>query len=183
MLLTMLARALGVLALAALTGAPALAQKAHQHGVATLDLSVEPRRVSVWLTTPLDNLVGFERAPRSDAERQRVEAALAALRDAAALWRIDPAAGCTPGEVMLKSAVLGLNAPAPAANPGTKEGHADLEARWDFDCRDGTRTGFVEQGLFEAFARLSRLEVQAVTPRGQMKATLRKPASRIALAR
>ncbi|MBX3636187.1 MAG: DUF2796 domain-containing protein [Rubrivivax sp.] len=181
MRLTVLARALGVLALAALPGAPALANKAHQHGVATLDVSVEPRRVSLWLTTPLDNLVGFEREPRSDAERQRVDAALAALRDAAALWRIDPAAGCTPGEVMIKSAVLGLNAPAPA--PAAKEGHADLEARWDFDCRDGTRTGFVEQGLFEAFARLSRLEVQAVTPRGQMKATLRKPAGRIALAR
>jgi hypothetical protein len=30
---------------------------------------------------------------------------------------------------------------------------------------------------------MGRLEVQAVTPRGQMKVTLRKPAGRIALAR
>lgn len=178
------ARVLGSVVLAAGLAAAlmpaALAHKAHQHGVATLDVSVEARRVSLWLTTPLDNLVGFERAPRTDAERQRVEAALGALRDAAALWRIDPAAGCTPGEVVLTSAVLGLGAPAAAE---AKDGHADLEARWDFDCRDGARTGFVEHGLFGAFARMSRLEVQAVTPRGQMKVTLRKPAGRIALAR
>lgn len=174
------ARVLGVLLLAAAFLPTALAQKAHQHGVATLDVSVEPRRVSLWLATPLDNLVGFERAPRTDAERERVDAAIAALRDAAALWRIDPAAGCTPGEVVLTSAVLGLGAPAAAE---ARDGHAELEARWDFDCRDGTRTGFVEQGLFAAFARMGRLEVQAVTPRGQMKATLRKPSTRIALAR
>jgi hypothetical protein len=178
------ARVLGTAVLAAgLVAAlmpAALAHKAHQHGVATLDVSVEARRVSLWLKTPLDNLVGFERAPRTDAERQRVEAALAALRDAAALWRIDPAAGCTPGEVVLTAAVLGLGAPAAAE---AKDGHADLEARWDFDCRDGARTGFVEHGLFGAFARMGRLEVQAVTPRGQMKVTLRKPAGRIALAR
>jgi len=166
--------------LAALLPAPALAHKAHQHGVATLDLSVEPRRLSVWFTSPLDNLVGFEREPRTDAERQRVDAALAALRDAAALWRIDPAAGCSPAEVVLTAPVLGLGA---AAAPAGKDGHADLEARWDFSCRDGTRAGFVEHGLFAAFARLGRLEVQAVTPRGQMKVVLRKPAGRIALAR
>ena len=117
---------------------------------------------------------------RTDAERQRVDAALAALRDAAALWRIDPAAGCSPAEVVLTAPVLGLGA---AAAPAGKDGHADLEARWDFSCRDGTRAGFVEHGLFAAFARLGRLEVQAVTPRGQMKVVLRKPAGRIALAR
>lgn len=175
-----LVRALSALALAAALLAPAAAHKAHQHGVATLDVSVEPRRISLWLKTPLDNLVGFEREPRTDAERQRVDAAVAALRDAAALWRIDPAAGCTPGEVVLLSAPLGLGGTSAAPAKGE---HADLEARWDFDCRDGTRTGFVEHGLFAAFARLNRLDVQAVTSRGQMKATLRKPAHRIALAR
>jgi hypothetical protein len=171
--------------------APALAHKAHQHGVAKLDVAVEPTRVRFDLATPLDNLVGFERAPRTDAERQRVDTAVAALRDAAALWRIDPAAGCTPGAVTLQAPVLGLDGGAaatavPAATTEAaeaKETHAELEASWTFDCKDAARAGFVEHGLFAAFARMSRIEVQAVTPRGQMKVNLRKPASRIALAR
>ncbi len=160
-------------------GAPAWAHKAHQHGVAELDVAVEPARIVIELRTPLDNLLGFERAPRTDAERQRVDAAVASLRDGATLWVIAAAAGCTLDSVDLKAPVLGLGGEA-AEHKGE---HADLQARWDFACRDAARAGFVEHGLFTAFARLSRLEVQSVTPRGQMKATLRKPANRIALAR
>jgi len=82
--------------------------------------------------------------------------------------------------VELVSAVLKLG--GAVAVPGRGD-HADLEGRFDFDCKNGARAGFVEAGLFEAFPGLSRLEVQAVTPKGQMKVTLRRPASRVALVR
>ena len=157
------------------------AGKAHEHGVARLDIGVEAGRVSVALDMPLDNLVGFERAPRTDAERAAVAAALARLREAAAMFRIDGAAGCTAGKVDLVSAPLGLG-PAPAT-PAKDSGHADLEGSYEFACTAGAKAGFVEVGLFEAFPRLKRLEVQVATPRGQMKATLRRPNARIALAR
>ena len=56
----------------------ALAQgHVHQHGVLKLDIAVESRKLSLQMASPLDNLVGFERAPRNAAERQRVDAALA----------------------------------------------------------------------------------------------------------
>ena len=89
----------------------AWAGKAHQHGVAQLDVAVEPTRVTLELDTPLDNLLGFERAPRTDAERAVVDKALARLRAADGLFRIDGAAGCTLAKVSLVSAVLGLAAP------------------------------------------------------------------------
>ena len=54
----------------AATALPAWAAKAHQHGVARLDVAVEATRVTLYLDTPLDNLLGFERAPRTDAERK-----------------------------------------------------------------------------------------------------------------
>ena len=73
---------------------------------------------------------------------------------------------------------LGDAAAAPAP-----EGHADLEARFDFDCKQGGRAASVEVGLFEAFKRLQRLDLQLATPRGQMKAVLQRPASRVALVR
>lgn len=167
------------LALAAL-GAPVHAARPHEHGVATLDVAVEAGRVSFSLDTPLDNLLGFEHAPRTDAERAKAAAAVARLRDAAALFRIDSAAACTLGKVELVSSALGLG-PAPAA--AGKEGHADLQGQFDFLCTAGNRAGFVELGLFDAFPALKRMDLQLVTPKGQMKVTLRRPQTRVALVR
>jgi hypothetical protein len=171
---------------AALLCAPLAAAPAHEHGVARLDVGVEPRRITLRLDIPLDSLLGFERAPRTDAERQAAAAAVARLRDAATLFRIDAKAGCKPGTVELVSAPLGLGPGARPAEPvpaAARNDHADLEGQFDFDCIAGGQAGFLEIGLFEAFPRLQRIETQIVTPRGQLKATLRRPNARVQLAR
>lgn len=168
-----------VLATSALAGA-AWAAPAHEHGAARLDIAVEPSRITLFLEMPLDNLTGFERAPKSDAERASVDAALARLREAGQMFRIDPAAGCAEGEVTLRAEALGPGAPPAVA---TREGHADLDLQAAFSCPNGARAGFIEIGLFEAFPRLKRLDLQIVTPRGQMKATLRRPQTRVTLVR
>lgn len=154
---------------------------AHEHGVARLDVAVDAARVSILLETPLDNLLGFEHAPRNDAEREKVAAALVRLRASQALFRIDSAAGCVASRVDLQSAPLGLGRAAAGAQ--VKDGHGDMEATFDFNCSQGARAGFLEIGLFEAFPGLQRIELQVVTPRGQLKATLRRPASRVVLVR
>lgn len=43
------------------------AGEAHQHGVARLDIAVDAGRISLQRDSPLDKLLGFERAPRNDA--------------------------------------------------------------------------------------------------------------------
>lgn len=158
--------------------AGALAHKAHEHGIAKLDVGFDRGRLTVTLDTPLDNLVGFERAPRTDAERKATDAAVATLRDAGAMFRVDPAAQCTPRPVEITSAPLKLGTGGQQA----AEGHADLEAVYEFDC-PGAVPGFVEVGLFDAFRRMSRIDVQSATPKGQRKATLKRPAKRVDLAR
>jgi len=162
--------------LLALTAAQAASP--HEHGVARLDVAVDAGRVSIELDTPLDNLLGFERAPRSDAERDKVNAMLARLRAGDTLFRIDPAAGCKLSKVDLVSPPLGLG--KEAAAPGE---HGDLNGSFEFLCTNGARAGFLEVGLFEAFPGLKRIDLQVATPKGQIKAVLRKPASRVALVR
>lgn len=157
------------------------AGKAHVHGAARLDIAVEPTRITLFLETPLENLLGFERAPRTDAERAAADAMLARLRAFDGLLRVDGAAGCKPGAVRIDAPALAQ--PGGAAPDKDKDGHADLEAQFEFVCAAGTRAGFVEVGLFDAFPRLSRLELQLAGPRGQLKATLRRPNSRVALVR
>lgn len=154
--------------------------QAHQHGVLKLDITVEARKLTLQMASPLDNLVGFERAPRSDAERRRVDAALARLKAAQALFAIDPAAQCRLANVEITSAVLKLGPSQPAS---ANEEHADLDASFEFECQDATRAAFVDVGLFDAFAQMKRIEVQAATPKGQLKRTLKRPARRVALLR
>jgi hypothetical protein len=157
---------------------PALAAPPHEHGVARLDVVVSNDRVSIDLESPLDNLLGFERAPRSDAERQKASAVVAQLRGGEALFRIDGGAGCSLLKAELNAAALQLGTAKPAAGE-----HADLDGHYDFRCKNGARAGFVEVGLFEAFPALRRIDLQVSTPKGQLKATLRKPATRVVLAR
>jgi hypothetical protein len=152
---------------------------AHQHGVAQLDIAVESRSISVQFASPLDNLLGFERAPRTEAEKTQAGAAVARLEAGAQLLRVDPAAGCRLAGVELVSAALKLG-PAEAA-PSRAE-HADLEARYRFDCTDAARAAWIDVGLFD-FKRLVRLQVQLATPKGQFRRDLERPAVRIVLGR
>jgi len=150
---------------------------AHVHGVAKLDIAVESRKVSLHLDSPLDNLLGFERAPRTDAERRLADGAIAKLKAADAMFRFDPAAGCKSTKVELASAALKLGSPDPAE---AAQGHADIDADFEFDCADASKAAFVSVGLFQ-FARLQRLEVQVATPQGQFRRDLARPNVRIAL--
>ena len=157
----------------------ALAAPPHQHGVAALDVAVEPGRVTLVLQSPLDNLLGFERAPRTDAEHQQAKALLAKLNAAEALFHIDSAAGCKLAKVMLTAPALGQGAASPAGG----DSHADLEGSFEFTCRAGQRAGFVEVELFDAFPALKRMALQVSTARGQLRANLVRPASRVNLPR
>jgi hypothetical protein len=152
---------------------------AHSHGLARLDIAVESKRLSLQFSSPLDNLVGFERAPRTDKERQQTDAAVAKLNAAETLFRIDPAARCKLAKTELTSAVLKLG--PPVADAGKSE-HADIDGRFDFDCADAAKAAYIDIGLFE-FKRLQRLEVQVAAPGGQFKRVVKATVPRLALTR
>jgi Protein of unknown function (DUF2796) len=179
------ALAVALVALASLLAAapPSYAAgKAHQHGAAKLDIAVEATKLTLELECPLDNLLGFERGPRTDAERKQADAAVTRLKAGAEMFRIDPAAQCTLTKVELASAALKLGQPDPKEAKEAKEGHADIDGSFEFTCADATKAAYIDVGLFE-FKRLQRLEVQVATPRGQFKRDLKRPAVRIGLSK
>lgn len=159
-------------AAALLAQSPVLAAGAHEHGVARLDVALEGTQLQLQFHSPLDNLVGFERAPRNDRERQMLEAALTRLRDGAALWRPDADAQCKPGKTEVQPPRFDA-APQPKGGKTSGE-HADVQASYSFECAKPQALRALEHGLFSALPRLSRVEVQVATARGQSKATLRK---------
>lgn len=176
--------ALAAIASTLVAASAGAAGRAHEHGVVRLDIAIEGQRVSLHMSTPVDNLMGFERAPQSATERQRAEAAIARLRAADTLFRFDTAARCRLDKVELSSAVLKLGPDAAAAAPhSTAAAHADLEGRFDFECQDMPSLRVLELGLYTAFRGMQRIDVQVAGPQHQLKHTLKRPASRVPLGR
>ena len=153
-------------------------QAAHVHGQIKLDVAVEGPTVVVTMEAPLDNFLGFERAPRNDAEKKTVDEAVAKLRAADTLFAIDPAGNCKLGPVELRAPVLGLgkaDAAAPAAGA-----HADIDATFAFNCATASAVKFIDVALFTAFKGPRQIEVQIAAPQGQFKRTLKRPNARLA---
>ena len=156
--------------------ASAQAQHAHVHGQVRLDVVIEGPTVVIEMDSPLDNFVGFERAPRTDAERQSADNAVATLRAADQLFRIDPVANCKLGPVTLRSAALGLG----KTEGDATEGHADLDGTFAFNCTNAAAAKFIDIGLFDAFKGPRQIDAQIASPQGQFKRTLKRPATRLA---
>ncbi len=158
-------------------------EAAHVHGLMHVDIAVDRQVLTVQLESPLDSLLGFERRPRTPAERQAADALLKQMGDAAALFKPDAAAQCLPTKASLESAALQSTAPA-AGNEGDKESeHADLDASYEFRCAHPDKLTVVEVGLFDAFKRLQKIEVQVAGAKSQSKQTLRRPDKVVKLTR
>lgn len=144
----------------------AQADSAHEHGSARLDVAVEGNRLHIALQSPLDNLVGFEHAPRNERQRAALAKMEGTLREAGRLFTPDAAARCRADHVEIEHP---HGAAAPAADA---TGHADAQARWTFVCEAPQSLRRLDVQLFDAFRGLRRLKAQTATPRGQGAATL-----------
>lgn len=168
-------------------GAHAQHRHAHEHGVASLEVAVDAATLTVRLESPLDDLVGFERAPRTDRERAQVADAVGRLRAADRLFHVDPAAGCVLSAVRLEAPALGLAEAGPAdgqaaaaqAGQADETGHAGLEGTFVFDCRDAPRARFIDIGLHDAFKGVRTVRAQVASPQGQFKRVLRRGSTRL----
>jgi Protein of unknown function (DUF2796) len=165
----------------AFTCGAALAAGKHEHGALKLDVAVDGNRLTIGMEAPLDNLLGFERAPRTDAERKAAADVLARLRSpdkGSPLFTADAAAQCTLSKAEVQAPVLEAGAKA-----DSKDGHADLDASYEFTCAQPAELRALDVGLFDAYQRIRRIDVQVVGAKGQSKATLRRPARSVKLVR
>lgn len=171
-----------VTALSALDAAHAT-EAAHVHGLMHLDIAVDKQLLTLQLESPLDSLLGFERRPRTAAERQAADALVKRMGDAATLFKPDAAAHCVPTKVSLESTALQSTAPAMGKDIGKNAEHADLDASYEFTCAHPDRLTVVEVGLFDAFKRLQKIEVQVAGTKLQSSQTLQRPDKVVKLTR
>ena len=165
--------ALTAAALFAAAALPAQAQQqhAHVHGQLKLDVAIDGPTIVIAMESPLDNIVGFEHAPKTEAEKKMADDIVAQLRAADQLFKIDPAANCKLGPVDLRSGALGLGNPDPAESGG----HADLDASFSFNCTQAAAAKFIDVNLFSAFKGARQIDVQIASAQGQFKRQLKRP--------
>ena len=163
------------IAICLLMAATAQAQHAaHEHGAARLTLVQDGKDVSLELETPLDNVAGFEHAPRSEADRAALAKAEAALRELTRVVVLPAAAGCVAADIDV-GAHFGAGADE-GNEPEHEGGHADMDARYRFTCAKPEALDVIDVTLFDTFPRLQRIDAEAATGRGQGAATLTRQA-------
>jgi len=149
------------------------AEHAHVHGAVNLNVAIEGKHVTLQLEAPLDSLVGFEHAPRTDEQKQAVQGMFERFDAPQSLFGFAPAARCT-----LKSGSAESDALKAGAGEPTKGGeeHADLDGSFVFECEQVKAVDSIDlSGLLAAFTRISRIDAVVVAPGVQAKRVVKRP--------
>lgn len=179
-------------------------QGAHEHGLADLRIAVDGTTVLIEFESPLDNLVGFEHAPRTTAQHDALAAMERRLKRFDGLFGPTDAAACVLADVQIES-------PYPRTDPhahdhdghgddpdhdhahdhgektrhehahASAHDHADLYVVYQLECANPDALTAIDVGLFDAFPRLRSVRVESATPAGQRAARLDKANPRLPL--
>lgn len=166
---------------------------AHEHGHGVLEVAMEGHELHLELRIPAVNVVGFEHAASTDAQRDTVRRALATFKRGQDLFVPSAAARCA-----LESAEAALGEERDHGHGhGQAHGHAkkehaerehekqansddelhsELHAVWRFHCDAPDKLEHIEVKLFEHLLETDEIDAQVVTATLQ-KATELRPGS------
>jgi len=158
---------------------------AHEHGTSTLNIAFDGGSLMMELEAPGADIVGFEHAAETDADKAAIEAAEAVLADPAALFVLPAAAGCT-----LASADAHLAGEDADHDHGhshdhshdeAEAGHSEFHAEYSFTCADPAAVTSIGFGFFDAFPNAQKVDVQIVGPNGAQAFEVDRAAPTLAL--
>ncbi|MFZ2301286.1 MAG: DUF2796 domain-containing protein [Gallionella sp.] len=153
---------------------------AHVHGIATLQIAVDDKTMSLDFSGPLDNLLGFEHVPRNAKQKAAVKKMADDLNHAERFFIPTAEAQCTLQSIKLESLVLEPIPPQEKKSDKKEEskhheeesGHADIDGEFVFACKQIGKLHDLEVKLFDAFPHLGQLKVEVATLKKQTAAKL-----------
>ncbi|MHA6162276.1 DUF2796 domain-containing protein [Pseudomonas sichuanensis] len=145
---------------------------AHEHGVAKLNVVLDGNTLELELDSPAMNLVGFEHAASTDADKAKVAAARQQLEQPLKLFGLAQAAGCKDEAQELQSPLFGDAAHADDDGDAHEHEHghqhADVNAHYQFTCATPAKLAQLDLGpLFKTFPQTQKINVQLIGPNGQ----------------
>jgi hypothetical protein len=150
---------------------------AHEHGVGRLNAALDGQTLELELQSPAMNLVGFEHAATTDADKAKVAAVRARLEKPLTLFNLPKAAGCVVAMQELESPLFGDKPDADddhdedAKDEGGHEHHHDhseIHAHYQFSCSTpGALKTLDLANIFNTFPATQKIQVQLISPSGQ----------------
>ena len=141
---------------------------AHEHGVASLNAALDGNLLELQLESPAMNLVGFEHAAKSDADKAKVAAAKRELEQPITLFALN-SGDCKATEVELESPLFGDADADHDHDHHAHEGeHSDIHAHYRFECAKANELKQLDLAeLFKRFPATEKIQVQLIGPNGQ----------------
>ncbi|MGN7743640.1 DUF2796 domain-containing protein [Pseudomonas sp. 22526] len=150
---------------------------AHEHGVARLNAALDGQTLELELESPAMNLVGFEHAASTDADKAKVAAVRAQLEKPLALFSLPPAAGCVVAQQELESPLFGdkpedhdedHDKAKDANGHEHHHEHSEIHAHYQFTCATpGALKSLDLASVFKTFPATQKIQVQLISPSGQ----------------
>ncbi|WP_460121760.1 DUF2796 domain-containing protein [Pseudomonas sp. H3_G09] len=149
---------------------------AHEHGVGRLNAALDGQTLELELESPAMNLVGFEHAATSDADKAKVAAARAQLEKPLALFSLPAAAGCKVVSQELESPLFGDKPDADDhdEDEADKDGHehhhdhSEIHAHYQLNCATpGALNTLNLANIFKTFPATQKIQVQLISATGQ----------------
>lgn len=142
-----------------LASLPAFAAEKHVHGEAELFIVVVEQQIMIEMESPADNIVGFEHAPQTQEQKDRVASSLKTLNEYQHLVELTTKAGCTQTEASVESP-FDTHKKHDDHHHGhnhhhDESGHSAFFIRYTLNCQN---TGSIEQLEVTAFKHFKGFE-------------------------
>ena len=153
-------------------------QKAHVHGLATLNLALENEVMEIHFESPAANVIGFEHKARSAKEKQAVEQTKTVLKSPKLMFSF------VGTDCELKATTVDISEVVDSEHEHHSHSenhshsehhkhsehhnhssghHSEIKSSYRFNCKDAGDLNYVSIGLFELFPGIEKINVLWVT--------------------
>lgn len=167
---------------------------AHVHGISLLHIAIDGSVLALEFEAPGMDLVGFEHAPKTDAQHQSIEDAMTALNAPEALFGLPDTAQCARTQTTVHGPTHEAeHSEAKDHEHGTPHGHdtkhtetqadthSEFHAVYAWSCKEIDALHMLTPTLLTRFPRMQTITVMYATPKGQgtLEVTTSTPSVRL----
>jgi hypothetical protein len=156
------------------------AADAHVHGASMLNIAIDGPLLALEFEAPGMDLVGFEHAPTTDAQHQRIDDAMDALNAPETLFGLPNTAQCARTQTTVhgpehdaehteaKGHEHGKSHAHDTKQKETeKDTHSEFHAVYQWSCKEMGALKMLTPTLFTRFPGMQTITVEYATPNGQ----------------
>lgn len=170
---------------------------AHEHGTGRLNIAIEGKRVSMELEVPSADIVGFEHAAKTAAQKTAIKQARATLKNALDVFKLPAEAKCKVAKADIEVHAEGeddhkdkhKHSHDKASHDHAKEeaedhddghAHSEFHAEYALDCAAPAKLTGIDFRYFTLFPGAAKLQINLVGEKGQTQYEVTREKPRVA---